>query len=75
MSKKPRPKIKATVSDVEDGTLGACRACGEHTSGVEPDARGYECDACGAREVYGLEELVVMGELELVEDNDEDNEE
>jgi len=64
-------KVKATMADVEDGTLGGCRKCGEQQSGCEPDARGYECDSCGARAVYGLEELMIMGELELVEDSDE----
>ena len=29
--------------------------------GVEPDARRYECETCGAREVYGAEELLMMG--------------
>ena len=36
--------------------------------GVEPDARSYECEGCGAAEVYGLEELMLMGELEITED-------
>ena len=64
-------KIRATVSDVEDGTLGACRHCGEVQDGCEPDARNYTCEACGMAEVFGFEELVVMGEVEIVEDNDD----
>ena len=65
-------RVKATMADVEDGTLGGCRYCGEQQSGVEPDARGRECEACGHQHgVYGLEELLLMEELELVEDNDE----
>ena len=36
---------------------GLCVACGEETDGVEPDARGYECEHCGEHAVYGLEEL------------------
>jgi hypothetical protein len=47
-----------------DGT-GFCLACGEEASGVEPDARRYECEACGARKVYGIEELVVMGLVKI----------
>jgi hypothetical protein len=27
--------------------------------GVEPDAREYECEACGEREVYGAQELLM----------------
>jgi hypothetical protein len=48
--------------------VGKCRACGAKTDGVEPDARRYRCSACGAHEVYGIEELLVMGELNSDED-------
>ncbi|HXI58321.1 MAG TPA: hypothetical protein VN903_15020 [Polyangia bacterium] len=40
---------------------GFCLACGADAEGVEPDARRYECETCGAREVYGAEELLMMG--------------
>lgn len=43
-----------------DDNLGFCIACGAEASGVEPDARGYECEACGASAVYGAEELLLM---------------
>ena len=43
-----------------DDSLGFCLACGEEASGVEPDARRYECEACGAARVYGAEELLLM---------------
>lgn len=42
------------------GGNGICRACGEDAYQVEPDARRYECECCGEREVYGAEELLVM---------------
>jgi hypothetical protein len=38
---------------------GFCLACGAEAHGVEPDARRYECEACGARQVYGAEELLI----------------
>lgn len=41
-----------------DDNMGFCLACGEEAYGVEPDARGYECECCGARKVYGAEELL-----------------
>jgi hypothetical protein len=46
---------------LEDGedTVGLCLACGEYHDGIEPDARGYTCEACGADKVYGLEEIVL----------------
>ena len=43
-----------------DGT-GFCIACGAQADGVEPDARHYVCEACGAAKVFGAEELLIMG--------------
>jgi DNA-directed RNA polymerase subunit RPC12/RpoP len=40
--------------------MGLCLACGEEAYGVKPDARGWKCEECGEREVYGAEELLVM---------------
>lgn len=49
------------VEAIESGDyMGFCLACGEEAYGVEPDARGYECESCGAHEVYGAEELLMM---------------
>jgi hypothetical protein len=39
--------------------LGFCKACGAKAYGVEPDARGYVCESCGAHEVYGAEECLM----------------
>lgn len=39
--------------------LGICRLCGSVAEGVEPDARNYECHACGRAEVFGLEEYLM----------------
>jgi DNA-directed RNA polymerase subunit RPC12/RpoP len=39
---------------------GFCLACGQEVFGVEPDARRYECEACGARRVFGAEEILLM---------------
>lgn len=38
---------------------GFCIACGADPEGCEPDARGYECEACGESKVYGAEELLL----------------
>lgn len=41
---------------------GLCTACGAEVDGCEPDARGYDCEACGeAGTVYGAEELLLAG--------------
>lgn len=51
-------------------TTGFCVNCGEEQDGVEPDGRecGCEsgCESCGERTVYGIEELMVMGLVEIV---------
>ena len=39
---------------------GFCLACGEEAMGCEPDAREYECECCGERQVYGSDELLIM---------------
>ena len=38
---------------------GFCIKCGEEQSGCEPDARKLECETCGAKTVYGAEELLM----------------
>ena len=42
--------------------IGFCRHCGNKQSGCEPDACNYECEECGVREVFGVGELLIMGE-------------
>ncbi len=72
--KNPRNrKFKVELEDAEDGTLGICLACGEVQGGCEPDARDYECDSCGERRVYGIEEALVMGEVELEDEDGSDD--
>ena len=39
---------------------GFCLICGHESEGVEPDARNYECESCGAEQVFGAEELMLM---------------
>lgn len=58
-------KVKVTLDQVmeaveADDNLGFCIACGAEASGVEPDARNYECESCGAEKVFGAEELLMM---------------
>lgn len=65
-------RVRATEAEVSEGTNGGCLFCGEVTLGdVEPDARCYECKNCGKKGVYGLEELLVMGMLDLADDSED----
>ena len=44
----------------DDDNTGFCLSCGEQAYDVEPDARNYECESCGTKQVFGAEELLIM---------------
>ena len=53
--------VQAVESNMSDCTnIGFCTACGNEQGGCEPDARNCECEECGARKVFGAEELLMM---------------
>lgn len=55
-------KPSATLlQELDADSMGFCLACGETAEGVEPDARRYTCECCGAPKVYGAAELALMG--------------
>lgn len=56
-------ELMAAIEESHSGLSnpGFCLECGEQQEGCEPDARGYECECCGARKVYGAEEILMMG--------------
>jgi predicted RNA-binding Zn-ribbon protein involved in translation (DUF1610 family) len=57
----PKVKITDVLAAIEqDDSLGFCLACGTEASGVEPDAREYECENCGEARVFGAEEILMM---------------
>ncbi len=49
------------IEQASENMAGFCRACGEEAACCEPDARNYKCEACGAKQVFGAEELFLMG--------------
>ena len=62
--------IRMTQDDYESETMGLgnpgrCLACGAEADGCEPDARNYECEECGERQVFGLEECLMMGAVQF----------
>lgn len=63
------PIFDAEFERLASGTTldnpGFCIRCGAEAEGCEPDARRYECENCGERGVYGLEELVMMNWISL----------
>jgi len=51
--------------ELVEGYMGLCLAC-EHRQGcVEPDAEHYRCENCHELEVFGAEQLLLLGELEI----------
>ncbi len=58
MSKVTLEQVMEAVQ--EDRNSGFCLACGAQHDGVEPDARRYICEECGAPRVFGAEELLLM---------------
>ena len=47
---------------------GRCIKCGDEAFGVEPDARKYKCESCEENGVYGLDELLMMGQIMFVDE-------
>ena len=47
--------------------LGYCLGCGSDQGECEPDVRGRVCESCGARRVYGAQELLIMDKVILLE--------
>ena len=49
-------------ADINNG--GFCIDCGEEAYNIEPDAKNYECESCGQRQVFGASEIAIMGLVE-----------
>lgn len=46
-----------------DDATGVCLRCGSEQTGVEPDATGYQCEACGEFAVDGVEQILISRSL------------
>ena len=45
---------------------GVCLSCWEIAYGdTEPDARNYKCEACEKKEVFGIDEALIIGKVEI----------
>lgn len=49
------------IIEASENCGGFCINCGAEAWNIEPDARKYHCDSCGEDEVYGAEEIAIMG--------------
>jgi hypothetical protein len=60
--------------DLAEEYCGVCLACGEIAEcGIEPDAEYYECECCGKNKVFGMEQLIVMGRIDFVSEEEMEN--
>jgi len=62
MTKRMFTLEQIKVADEQGG--GFCLACGEPADCVEPDATNYYCEVCNETQVFGAQELVMMGRVE-----------
>lgn len=59
----------ADYQDAVDSYTGWCVSCKEFTTScVEPDAEHYECEECSKSTVYGAEQAMMLGLIDLKED-------
>ena len=64
-------KYSIHISQLEEsmfgtGGQGICLACGiDVECGCEPDAENYPCESCGERRVYGIEQAVLCGYIDV----------
>jgi hypothetical protein len=49
------------LDEASEAGAGYCVACGAWRDHCKPDAFNYPCEECGEREVFGAEELLLMG--------------
>lgn len=63
---------ESEYQEFESDMIGLCCACGGTRDCCEPDARNYKCPECEEKEVFGVPELMLMGLIELYEEDEED---
>ena len=58
---KYRTFTLAQIEEADATECGICLACGALRDCCEPDARKYRCDECKQGQVYGANEIMMMG--------------
>ena len=57
-------------AEYDESSTGLCLACGAERDCCEPDAENYKCEECGKRQVFGVPQLLIMGLVEITDDED-----
>lgn len=60
--------LESDFHDLDSRSRGICMECGAERDNCEPDASHYDCEECGMDEVYGVQELLLMGKIEFKEE-------
>lgn len=57
---------------MDDECIGLCVICGEERSQTEPDAENYPCasEECLQEKVFGVPQLLIMGQVDIVDDDE-----
>ncbi len=51
--------------EYSDDYMGVCLSCNELQDGCEPDAENYKCESCGEHKVFGLEQALIIGQIDI----------
>ncbi len=62
-----------TYKSLVDSYQGICTSCLSTKDSCEPDAERYQCDNCDKHQVYGTEQLLIMGLLQITPDQAKEN--
>jgi hypothetical protein len=62
-ARKYRTFTLAQIEEASGLDCGLCLACGAMQECCDPDATQYRCDDCQENQVYGAEELLIMGRV------------
>ena len=62
---------EAEYARLRDTYKGLCLHCGAERDTVEPDAEHYLCPTCNTTDVYGIEQVLILGLINLQEEGSE----
>jgi len=68
---KPLIISEAQYQEYRSEYIGLCTACRAERDCCEPDAEEYNCPECKMDQVYGIEQLLIMGLLEITDEGGE----
>jgi len=61
-----------TYRDMCDDNMGWCPDCQDFTRDcTEPDAENYDCPLCGGDSVMGAEQALLLGKIDIYEEDDD----